>query len=65
MGRRNETIGTADRIQAVRVYTLSEWSRLLTVLTDPKFTGSVGIEISAKAGRPGDPKVTVTHYGVQ
>ena len=58
-------MSTADRIQAIRVHTLSEWSRLLALLTDPKFTGSVGIEISAKAGRPGDPKVTVTHYGVQ
>ena len=65
MGRQGEKISTADRIQAIRVYTLSEWSRLLAVVTDPKFTGSVSIELSAKDGRPGQPKVTQTRYGIQ
>ena len=65
MGRATEKISQADRIHAVRLYTLSEWSRLLALVTDPKFTGTVSIEISGKDGRPGEPKVTQTRYGIQ
>ena len=55
---------TADVIIAKRLWLHRKWDELWDLATDPAFTGTIGIEISAKAGRPGEPRVKIEHYGI-
>lgn len=55
---------TADVIVAKRLWLHRKWDDLWDMATDPKFTGTIGIEISAKDGRPGEPRVKIEHYGI-
>ena len=54
----------ADVIVAKRLWLHRRMDALWDVATDPTFTGTIGIEISAKAGRPGEPRVKIEHYGI-
>ena len=55
---------SADRIIAMRIWLHRQLDRLYDELCDPEFTGSVGLTITAKEGRPGEPKLLVERYGV-
>jgi hypothetical protein len=55
---------TADRIVAMRLLLHRELDRLYDILCNPNWTGTVGISISGKAGRPGEPRITEEKYGV-
>ena len=54
---------TSDRILAMRLWLHRRFDELYDHLTDPDFTGTVGIEISGKDGRPGEPRVKEERYG--
>lgn len=55
---------TADRIRGLRLWLHRKFDELYDRVTDPDFTGMVGIEIHSKNGRPGDPRVKEERYGV-
>ena len=61
----NGKLAIADRIRNLKMYTSREWLRLYEILTAPNFTGTVSLSLSAKSGRPGEPKVTIEEYGVR
>lgn len=61
----NVQIRAADKIRYLRVGLIRELERLLDRATDPQFTGTVGLELSSKEGRPGEPRITVTQYGMR
>jgi len=54
---------TSDRIIAMRLWLHRRFDELYDHLTDPDFTGTIGIEISGKDGRPGEPRVKEERYG--
>ena len=62
--RSNPVNPTADRIIALRLWIHRRFDELYDKLTDPAFTGTIGIEISGKDGRPGEPRVREERYGV-
>lgn len=55
---------TANRIAALRLFLHRELDRVFDVVCDPNWAGTVGIQISGRAGRPGEPRVTEEKYGV-
>ena len=57
-------MSAADRIRALRLWLHRKLDRLYDDLCDPTFTGTMVIELSAKDGIPGQPRVRVEHYGI-
>jgi hypothetical protein len=57
-------IRPADRIVALRLWLHRQLDRLYDEACDKEFTGNVALTISAKDGRPGEPKLLVERYGV-
>lgn len=53
----------ADDILQLRINLHREIDRLYAILQDPAFKGCFTIELSAKDGRPGEPKVTISRIG--
>lgn len=60
--RQNETHHRADVNRARRLQAVRELDLLLKEASEPGFTGSVIVEISAKEGRLGDPVTTRRKY---
>lgn len=54
----------ADENRLRRLSIIAELDRLMSRQLDPAFTGNVEIQIPAKAGRIGEPKFSVTRFGV-
>lgn len=58
-------VKVADRIRTLRLYLHRRIDRLFDQVTDKDFTGKVGLELSVKDGRPGDPREIVERWGVR
>ena len=54
---------TVTKINDIRKYMIWHMDSLIEKLTDPDFTGTITLEISATQGRPGKPIETVKRYG--
>ena len=55
---------TADKIRALRLFLHRIIDRMYDELTSPTCTGTMRLELSAKAGRPGEPRHGIERYGV-
>jgi hypothetical protein len=54
----------ADGIRALRLAIWRDWERLYAEAQRPGFTGTIGMELSWKEGRPGIPRFTRETYGI-
>jgi hypothetical protein len=59
----NEANNISVRITNVRKYMIWRLDQLLEKLTRPDFTGQITLNISAKNGRPGEPREIIERYG--
>lgn len=64
MGDRATKTNLADRAVALRLFLHRRLDSLYKEITSAGFTGTMGIEISAKDGRPGEPRIKLETYGV-
>jgi hypothetical protein len=51
-------------IRAMRLAVWREWEKLWSDAMAPGFTGEIGVRVSVKQGRPGQPRFTFERYGL-